>query len=714
MKIASFGAVDLSLKQLSGGTLGHIWGLLWPFITSKDPWTLSFPRAIRVSFWTFSGWRLSSGRSWIWGPLAILSSAACLHWKAPQIFAALSAWIDRSSFSLVAWAVLMILLCGQASSSINFLLRRVTVPVWQFKPVSVPMPGGLAGRRLLVLPEMCKGWLIIASIGVGMWLVNYYAVRVNFLNGAFMNSITSKNESMFMHVLKDFAPIMAIMILLGPCYTYIQQLLILEWTKFCTKFMLKLYMGPDQGYYPVSLLGIPDNPNERIQQDVARACQLVLQFLFVAADSIVTLLLFGKILWDIESGLTFAVPFFGHQLIIQHLLMVVLLLYAVLGSNGAVRVGKRLIGLNTEQKKLSAYFRVGMVLFEKYAEPIAAYRGQEREKKQLWRRFMAALGNNYAIIRWQRNLGFFTSGYGKIAQFLPFVALAPFYFAGKIEFGSISQSAGACAEILYALSIVVSQFDSMSETFASVERVGELREALDSLAADRLVDRPRITRIEGDLLNIEDMRLYTPDGGKLIVDNFNLDMVRGQSVLVRGASGSGKTSILRAVVGLPLWDRGHGTVKISFVPGRWLMLSQLAYMIDGNLREQLLYPAAASVSDERLNGILHEVNLADLLGRLGGLDAHPNWDTLSGGERQRIVVARALVNEAELVIADEATSALDIANEELLYRAMKSHGITMLSVGHRPSLVPFHEVVVELLNDGNGGWRKMPADHSQW
>jgi putative ATP-binding cassette transporter len=714
MKIVSFGAVDLSVKKLSGGALARTWGLMWPFLTSRDPWEITAPRTVSLPWWKFAGWRGSTRKSWLWGPLSLLLVAAWLYRYQPEFLADCSAWVSQSILPMVAAAIALVLYCDAVNSSVNWLARRTRGLSFEYAPLSLPLP--FAGRRLLTLPELCKVWLIVALVGGGMWLVNYFAVELSFLNRSFMNSFTTKNEAMFLQVLASFLPLMGIMILLGPCYSWVKELLILEWSKFCTKFMLSLYMGSDQGYYPIALMGQPDNPNERIQQDVPRACRLILSFVFVLVDSVITLILFSKILWDIEAGLKFEVPVFGQTVVIQHLLLVALLVYSVLGSNGAVRVGRRLIGLNAEQKRLSANFRVGMVLFEKYAEPIAAYRGETREREQLWKRFLIALKNNYAIVRWQRNLGFFTTGYGKIAQFLPFITLAPFFFAGKIEFGAISQSAGACTEILYALSIVVSQFDNLSETLAAVARVGELRESLDKLAADRHADRPRISREEGELLEVENMRLYSPDGARLIVDNFNLKMERGHSVLFRGESGSGKTSLLRAIAGLPMWDRGQGKVKMSSFPGRWLLLSQLAYIIDGNLREQLTYPSASAtaVDDGVLLQILQDVNLGELLTRLGSLDAHPNWDTLSGGERQRLVVARALVNNAALVLADEATSALDIKNEELLYRAMKKHGITMLSVGHRPSLVPFHETVVELLNDGKGGWRAMPADQSRW
>lgn len=603
-----------------------------------------------------------------------------------------------------------------------FLLSREPWPI--VIPETIDLPGltvrgrhlqlsfklrKFGGRTLLTLPEGAKAWGLLALTLIGMFVVNFFAVRVNELNGRFMNSITEKDAVSFTKVLTEFGFVMGIFVVLGPVYSYVKALFILEWTKFTTKLMLRLYTQ-NRNFYPISLLRMPDNPNERIEQDIPAMCQVAMGFAFMFIDSLVTFFAFGGILWNVEQGLLYEIPFFGRTLVVEHLLLWVLVGYAILGSNGVVRVGRRLIALQAEQKRLSADFRVGMVLFEKYAEPIAAYHGQERERKSLWHRFSLALTNNYAIVRWQRNLGFFTAGYSRIASLLPYAAMAPFYFAGQIAFGTISQAVSAFGDILYSASIFVSEFDRLSGLLASVNRVGQLRDTLEVLDEDKGDGLSRITRSEGDLLKITNLTLYTPDRTKTIVRDLNLEMQPGESVLITGASGSGKTSILRAIIGLPLWDRGRGHIAMSSRSGHSLMLTQLAYLPgDASLREQLQYPAAEHVSDQALLAILQRINLGSLSERLGGLDARPNWDKLSGGERQRLVVGRALTNNVRLVIADEATSGLDIPNEQMLYRLMQDAGITMLSVGHRPSLLPLHARVIELLGDGRGGWRSRPV-----
>ena len=81
---------------------------------------------------------------------------------------------------------------------------------------------------------------------------------------------------------------------------------------------------------------------------------------------------------------------------------------------------------------------------------------------------------------------------------------------------------------------------------------------------------------------------------------------------------------------------------------------------------------------------------------------------LSGGQRQRLLIARALVGKPAIVLFDEATSALDLKNEEHLYRLLQAAEITYISVGHRPSVLQYHQHVLELT--GEGRWRLLPVE----
>lgn len=136
-----------------------------------------------------------------------------------------------------------------------------------------------------------------------------------------------------------------------------------------------------------------------------------------------------------------------------------------------------------------------------------------------------------------------------------------------------------------------------------------------------------------------------------------------------------------------------------------MFLPQTPYMLLGSLREQFTYPNAKA-TDAEIQAMIELVGLPhDLIQRQGGLDVEPKG--LSLGEQQRVAFARLLLTRPRYAILDEATSALDIALEERLYTLLRQSGVTFISVGHRPSVVKFHDGILELT--GDGGWRVQPV-----
>ena len=242
----------------------------------------------------------------------------------------------------------------------------------------------------------------------------------------------------------------------------------------------------------------------------------------------------------------------------------------------------------------------------------------------------------------------------------------------------------------------------------------------------------------GHALSVRELSLQTPDGSRTLFERVSFDVRPGGHLLIMGNSGTGKSSMLRAVAGL--WDRGSGEV-VRPLTSQTMFLPQRPYCTLGSLRQQLVYPRAVgdwakSSTDEALLRALRTVQLDRLADRgIDGLDDVRDWyahrelepvppeaarradspyraaqfalvrgDELSLGEQQRLAFARVLVNRPKLAILDEATSALDLHNEAVMYRALaKLPGITYLSVGHRPSLLRFHASRLRLLGAGEGG-----------
>jgi putative ATP-binding cassette transporter len=191
-----------------------------------------------------------------------------------------------------------------------------------------------------------------------------------------------------------------------------------------------------------------------------------------------------------------------------------------------------------------------------------------------------------------------------------------------------------------------------------------------------------------------------------LIYRLSLEISTSKNLLIVGQSGCGKSSLLRVLSGL--WNFGSGEIFTKVSAVEWqqscMFLPQRPYLILGTLRDQLLYPISESSilpSDARLKHVLEEVGLLNLIDRVGGLDVARDWDDmLSSGEKQRIAFARVLVNKPKLVFLDEATSALDIENEARTYQLLIRYKISFVSVGHRESIIRFHEQVLSIEEQG--------------
>ncbi|MEO0647951.1 MAG: ATP-binding cassette domain-containing protein, partial [Cyanobacteria bacterium J06650_10] len=261
-----------------------------------------------------------------------------------------------------------------------------------------------------------------------------------------------------------------------------------------------------------------------------------------------------------------------------------------------------------------------------------------------------------------------------------------------------TQASIAFRQVLVALSVVTNRIEEIAEFAASINRLGDFYERMDAPALPQ--KREHQYEIETQLsphLALENLTVLTPNSEQTLVSDLSLQIEPNDRLLIVGASGCGKSSLLRAIAGL--WTNGNGQISRPDV-NEMLFLPQRPYMLLGSLREQLIYPYNYTRSDETLADILNQVNLGGLPKRFGGWDTVHDWSSvLSLGQQQRLAFARILLSQPAYAMMDEATSALDIDNERYLYTLLAEMQSVYVSVGHRPSLLDYHHKVLELTSD---------------
>jgi putative ATP-binding cassette transporter len=190
---------------------------------------------------------------------------------------------------------------------------------------------------------------------------------------------------------------------------------------------------------------------------------------------------------------------------------------------------------------------------------------------------------------------------------------------------------------------------------------------------------------------VQDLHLSLPNG-RALVSGVDLSVEQGKALLIRGPSGTGKSTVLRAIAGL--WPYGHGTVSVT--SGASFFLPQRPYLPLGTLRQAIFYPAAARADDAEISHILRSVGLEHLIKRLDTVE--PWSQHLSGGEQQRLAFARVLLAKPKTVFLDEATSALDEEAERNVYSLLRNAEWkpTIVSIGHRSTLVGYHDETLDL------------------
>jgi putative ATP-binding cassette transporter len=543
--------------------------------------------------------------------------------------------------------------------------------------------------------------LLVTVVGLALAMV-WMEVQFNTWNNDFYNTFQNKDQEEFFRQLGKFGLLAVTWIIMAVYRLYFQQMLQIEWRTWLTDHFLSGWLK-DQAHYRMQLLarapvgnaasnaaaGVSgvDNPDQRIADDLRLFVDYTLSLSLGLLSAVVTLVSFLFILWTLSGALEIL------GVTIPGYMVWVAIIYAGVGSWLTHRIGKPLIGLDFNQQRFEADFRFSLVRLRENSEGIALYRGEPEELGGLRQRFGAVIGNWWALMMKQKQLGWFTSFYAQLAIIFPYIVVAPRFFSGAIQLGGIFQTASAFGQVQGSLSWFINAYTSYASWKATVDRLIGFSEALERVREESGKLQGERSEGEGSALGVEHLALALPDGRPLLADA-SLQLKPHEDVLVTGASGSGKSTLFRALAGI--WPYWKGHIKLP-KGARELFLPQKPYLPIGTLKHAVGYPDDPSrFQDPEIMDTLKAVGLGHLS---NDLERHENWaQVLSGGEQQRLAFARALLIKPDWLFLDEATASLPEEDQEALYRLLKEKlpDTTLVSIGHRTSLAEFHKRKIAL------------------
>jgi putative ATP-binding cassette transporter len=572
-------------------------------------------------------------------------------------------------------------------------ITRLADPFFEARDIGeVKLPFGLSFR--MQERFVAHGLLyVLLVINIAQVLAT---VLLNQWNNRFYTALQQRAEATFWIELQYFTIVAFLWVILAVYELYLTQFTQMRWRTWMTKRMTSHWLDRG-GHYRMRLKGSQaDNPDQRIAEDIRMFTESTLGLMIRFFSAILSLYAFVLILWGLSASFKYNVLGFDLESIPGYLVYAALFV-AVFGTVCAHLIGRRLIGINFLRQRYEADFRYSLVRVRENDEQIALLKGESAEAQGLAGRFAKVVANWFDYMKYTKRLTWFTSFVNQASIIFPFILLAPAYFSGAVQLGSLTQTAGAFGRVESALMIFTNLYASLADYKSVVDRLTGFERSAD--AARETPPAAIASGKDGEALRLQNLTVALPDG-KTLVSAPDITVGPGERVLVTGPSGSGKSTLFRAIAGI--WPHGSGSVT-GPAGADIMLLPQRPYFPVASLRDAVTYPAErGAYSDAEITAALEAMNLPGLVSRL---DEEAAWhQILSGGEQQRLALARAILCKPDWLFLDEATAAIDEVGEAALYKAIVDAlpKATIVSIGHRSTLVNFHDRRVHLTKDENG------------
>ncbi|AYG59416.1 ABC transporter ATP-binding protein/permease [Rhizobium jaguaris] len=533
------------------------------------------------------------------------------------------------------------------------------------------------------------GLLILIGTNVG------FLYGINIWNRAIFDAIEQHNAGSVYFLSAVFLPLVFGSVALVTIQVYIRMMIQRRWRSWVTAAVIARWLANGR-YYQLNLIGGDHkNPEARIAEDLRIATESPVDFIAGVISAFLSASTFIVVLWTIGGALTLTAA--GLTVTIPGFLVITAVLYAAITSSSMAVIGRHFVHVSEVKNQAEAEFRYTLTHVRENGESIALLGGEEEERSDLDKTFANVLRQWALLAHQHMRTTLVSQGSSLFAPVVPILLCAPKFLEGSMTLGQVMQAASAFAIVQSAFGWLVDNYPRLADWNACARRIASLMMSLDGLERaekSNALGRIKHGETEGDtMLSLNDLSVSLDDG-TAVVKETQVVVEPGERVLVAGESGTGKSTLVRAIAGL--WPWGGGSV--NFHADRQLfMLPQGPYIPSGTLRRAVAYPRAADdwTLDE-IEAALDKVGLDYLNDKI---EEDAPWDqTLSGGEKQRLAFARLLLHNPDIIVLDEATSALDEKSQdkmmEMVIRELPR--VTIISVAHRAELEAFHSRKVTL------------------